>query len=134
MRKALCPAGSDVYYKEFMDHITATPLDALSDRASEAADVLGHLANEKRLLLMCHLATNGECHAGALGDRLDLSQAALSQHLSRLRDAGLVTSDRRGRNVYYRVTDRRAARLLVALRDIYAARLAEPGEDGLAAG
>lgn len=104
-----------------MDQISRPSLDALSDRANEAADVLGHLANEKRLLVMCHLATNGECHAGALGDRFDMSQAALSQHLSRLREAGLVTSDRRGRHVYYRVTDRRAARLLLALRDIYAA-------------
>lgn len=116
-----------------MVHITAPSLDALSDRATEAADVLGHLANEKRLLLMCHLATNGECHAGALGDRLDMSQAALSQHLSRLREAGLVSSDRRGRNVYYRVTDRRAARLLVALRDIYAAPAVDPGTDPLIA-
>ena len=48
-------------YEEFMEKRTKPSLEALTDRATEAADILAHLANEKRLLLMCHLATIGEC-------------------------------------------------------------------------
>lgn len=33
-----------------------------------------------------------------------LSQSAVSQHLSKLRQAGLVTTDKKGKTVYYRLT------------------------------
>jgi len=40
------------------------------------------------------------CHIEAV---LDMRQAAISQHLMVLRDAGLVTSQREGRNIFYRL-------------------------------
>lgn len=79
------------------------------------------LANEKRLLAVCHLAIAGEMSVGALAEVVDLSQSALSQHLARLRAEGLVATRREAQVLYYRISDARIRRLLEALYDIYCA-------------
>lgn len=47
--------------------------------------------------------TRGEAAVKDLTARFDISQPAVSQHLSALKDAGLVNSRRNGRCVYYRI-------------------------------
>jgi len=47
--------------------------------------------------------TRGEAAVKDLTARFDISQPAVSQHLARLRTAGLVSERREGRLVYYRV-------------------------------
>ena len=47
--------------------------------------------------------TRGEAAVKDLTARFDISQPAVSQHLARLRKAGLVSERRDGRLVYYRV-------------------------------
>jgi DNA-binding transcriptional ArsR family regulator len=49
------------------------------------------------------LLMRGEAAVKDLTERFDISQPAVSQHLTRLKDAGLVSDRREGRNVYYRV-------------------------------
>lgn len=100
---------------------------ALGAKAAEAAALLKSLANEQRLLILCHLAGEEELAVGALGDRMELSQSALSQHLARLREQGLVTFRREAQILRYRIADERAARLLELLRDLYCPELAEKG-------
>ena len=41
---------------------------------------------------------------GALAARLDITQGAVSQHLRILRDAALVTAEKRGYYVHYRIS------------------------------
>jgi len=48
-----------------------------------------------------------------------LSQSALSQHLARLREDGLVAYRRESQTLQYRVCDERAARVLAVLKDIF---------------
>src|SRR5688572_31096689 len=50
--------------------------------------------------------TRGEAGVKELTARFDISQPAVSQHLSTLKDAGLVNGRREGRRVYYRVDPR----------------------------
>lgn len=47
--------------------------------------------------------TRGECAVKDLTALFDISQPAVSQHLAALKEAGLVTSRRDGRCVFYRV-------------------------------
>jgi len=100
------------------------PFDGLSvadfqAHAAEAAQFLRVLANEHRLLVLCHLLVFGEMTVTELGERITLSQSALSQHLARLREDGLVTFRRESQTLHYRVCDDRAARLLAVLKDIF---------------
>jgi DNA-binding transcriptional ArsR family regulator len=91
----------------------------LEQKAGEAARMLRLLANEKRLLILCLLATRGEMDVTAMARAVGLSQSALSQHLARLRDDGIVTFRRASQTLHYRLRDPRAARLLDTLAEIF---------------
>ena len=60
------------------------------------------LADPSRRAIFEALA-RGETAVKELTARFDISQPAISQHLAVLKDAGLVSSRREGRRVYYRV-------------------------------
>ena len=47
------------------------------------------------------LLSRGDLPAGVLGERFDISQPAVSRHLSVLRAAGLVSARREGQSVVY---------------------------------
>ncbi len=92
---------------------------ALEQNAAEAARLLRLLANERRLLLLCHLAGAGELSVSAMAGMVGLSQPALSQHLAKLREDGLVATRKSSQAVFYRLADPKAARLLEVLRELY---------------
>ena len=94
-------------------------LAALGARAKEAAEFLKLLANESRLLLLCHLHAQGEVSVNELSAAIGLSQSACSQHLARLREDGLVAFRRESQTLHYRVADPRAVRLLNTLTKLF---------------
>ena len=94
-------------------------LVGLEANAGEAAQFLKLLANEHRLLVLCHLVMRGETTVNDLADAVGLSQSALSQHLARLREDGLVAFRREAQTLHYRIADRRAVRLLTTLKQIF---------------
>ena len=77
------------------------------------------LANENRLLLLCILITEGEVSVGELTERVGLSQPALSQHLAKLREDGLVSTRRTGTTIFYRISDPRVARIIANLHELF---------------
>lgn len=103
-----------------------TALDDLTANAAEAADLLRALSSAPRLLVMCHLATSGELSAGRLVERVGLSQSALSQHLAKLREQGLVAYRRESQSLRYRVADPKALRLLQLLHELFCPDLRSP--------
>jgi DNA-binding transcriptional ArsR family regulator len=88
-------------------------------KAAEAAGFLKLLANENRLLILCRLMQAGEMSVGDLTEAVGLSQSALSQHLGKMRDDGLLATRREAQTIFYRIADPNAARLLALLRSIY---------------
>jgi DNA-binding transcriptional ArsR family regulator len=96
-----------------------TGIAELERKAAEAAGLLKLLANENRLLILCRLAVAGEMSVGDLADAVELSQSALSQHLAKMREDGLLATRREAQTVFYRIADPNAARLLALLKSIY---------------
>ncbi|ODA67861.1 Biofilm growth-associated repressor [Methyloligella halotolerans] len=94
------------------------PLDEMEGRAGEVAKLLKTLAHPSRLMLVCTLV-EGEFSVGALEEKLDLHQPNLSQHLTVLRDAGIVETRRESRQIFYRLTEQKAAQLIEALYHIF---------------
>ena len=94
-------------------------LAGLEANANEAAQLLKLLANQHRLLILCHLVTSGEMTVNRLAEAVGLSQSALSQHLARLRDDDLVAFRREAQPLHYRVTDRRVVQLLTTLKKVF---------------
>lgn len=100
----------------------------ITANSQAAADLMRALSNGPRLLIMCHLAAANELPVRALVERVGLSQSALSQHLAKLRDQGLVTFRREAQSLHYRIADPRAFRVLELLHDIFCPELAKaPG-------
>jgi ArsR family transcriptional regulator, virulence genes transcriptional regulator len=91
----------------------------LERKAAEAASLLKLLANENRLLILCRLAMAREMSVNDLADAVGLSQSALSQHLAKMREEGLLATRRDAQTVYYRIADPNAAKLLGLLKSIY---------------
>lgn len=94
-------------------------LSQLEDHASEVAGVLGTLANDRRLLILCELVQRGECNVGSLSEVVGLSQSALSQHLAKMRDENIVTFRRESQTLWYRIADERVEQLLAVLHGLY---------------
>lgn len=88
----------------------------LEQRVAEVAGVLRALANERRLLILCTLAQRREANVGALAEAVGLSQSALSQHLARMREEGLVAFRRDSQTLWYRIADPRIERVLATLQ------------------
>lgn len=99
----------------------AGTIESLEEKAAEVSSTLRLLANQKRLLVLCRLALEGEMSVTALGAAVTLSQSALSQHLAKLRADGLVIARRESQTLFYRIADDRIRQLLSALYDIYCA-------------
>ena len=91
----------------------------LERKAAEAAALLKLLANENRRLILCRLALHSEMSVNDLAAAVKLSQSALSQHLAKMREEGLVATRRAAQTVFYRIDNADAARLLALLKDIY---------------
>lgn len=97
---------------------------AMEEHAAAAAAMLRLLASERRLIVLCTLIAEGESPVGRLAERAGLSQPAMSQHLAKLREDGLVATRRAGTTIHYRIADPRVARLMATLHDIYCAESA----------
>ncbi len=93
-------------------------IEGLRSRAVEAASFLKSIANERRLIILCELV-NGERTVGELEPIVGLSQSALSQHLARLRDAGLVKARRESQTIHYSLADSSVGEVIGALRGVY---------------
>ena len=92
--------------------------DWIVEHASAMADFLKALAQENRLMILCHLL-GGEKSVTDLERLLSARQATVSQQLARLRLQGLVTARRDGKAIYYSLADERPAQIIRILRDIY---------------
>jgi len=93
----------------------------LTAKAAEAARLLAALANESRLMILCELV-DGERSVGTLVEAVGLTQSALSQHLAKLRAAGIVTTRRDAQTIYYRLASEAAGSVMTTLAEIYCRR------------
>lgn len=92
--------------------------EALRGAAGQAVGVLKLLANPERLLLLCQLS-QGEMCVSDLEQALDIHQPTLSQQLGVLRNEGVVTTRREGKNIFYSVADPAVLQILALLYKLY---------------
>lgn len=101
--------------------MNADPSLSLADlerQAEEAARLMGALANPRRLIVLCNLL-EGERSVGDLAAIAGLSQAALSQHLAKLRDLRIVATRREGQTIFYRLASPDVREVMGTLARIY---------------
>ena len=101
-------------------------IEELQVNAREASVLLKAMSNERRLMILCHLA-RGEKTVGELEDLVALSQSALSQHLARLRRDRLVRTRRNAQSIYYSLNGTQAVAVMSTLGSLYSAASARIG-------
>ena len=92
--------------------------DDMALRAAEAASFLKALSHEGRLMILCHLSA-GEKSVTALEDLLGARQAAVSQHLARLRSEGMVSARRDGKVIYYAIKDPKVGAIMALVYKMF---------------
>src|SRR5690554_1866886 len=91
----------------------------MQEGASKAAALLRTIGIEHRLLVLCLLIEYEEMTVGALNQYVALSQSALSQHLAKMREEGLVTFRREAQTLHYRIENPDVAKIVAALKEIF---------------
>lgn len=91
----------------------------MQDGAAKAAALLRAIGNENRLLVLCLLIEHGEMSVGALLEHIPLSQSALSQHLAKMREEGLISYRRESQTLYYRIENQDVGKIVATLKSIF---------------
>jgi DNA-binding transcriptional ArsR family regulator len=91
----------------------------LERKAATVAAILRALSNERRLMILCKLVEWGEANVTTLAEAVDLSQSALSQHLAKMREEGIVTFRRDSQTLWYRIADARIEELFATLHNLF---------------
>lgn len=96
--------------------VAAENLDmrAMQLAATKASGLLKALANPDRLLLLCQL-TQGEHCVSEMEGLLGILQPTLSQQLGVLRQEGLVTTRREGKQIFYSIASQEALAVMQVL-------------------
>jgi DNA-binding transcriptional ArsR family regulator len=88
--------------------------DELRASADKATMLLKTMGNSDRLMLLCQLS-QGEKSVGELEEHLQIKQPTLSQQLTVLRNAELVSTRREGKSIYYMISSSSALAIMKVL-------------------
>ena len=84
--------------------------------SSEVADLLKNIANPIRLMVLCNLLKN-DMTVSELLKCVDVSQSALSQHLTILREKNIIKDTKSGKYVYYSISHVKTKQILGFLHE-----------------
>lgn len=81
-----------------------------------ASHSLKAMAHPLRLKILCILGGSGEVSVQDIVEQVGTSQSNISQHLSILREKGILASRKDANKVFYRVADPKILQLIGAMR------------------
>ena len=86
------------------------------DDIFNASHALKAMAHPLRLKILCILGSVGEVSVQEIVEQVGTSQSNISQHLSILREKGILASRKDANKVFYRVADPKILQLVGAMR------------------
>lgn len=87
-------------------------MDNNFEKFNESAEFLKVLAHPVRLCIVRGLLQKGRCNVSHMQNCLDMPQSTISQHLQKLRTAGIIEGERNGLEINYRVCDERVKKII----------------------
>src|SRR3989339_971781 len=91
------------------------------------AEMCKVLSNSTRLEIL-NLLRDKELSVTELIGKTKLSQVNISQHLSIMKSKGIVVSNRKGKNIYYKLTNPKIIKAFDIIRDVLAEKLKKNGK------
>ena len=82
---------------------------------NEKSEILKVLAHPVRLCIVKGLLETGECNASHMQDCFEIPQSTLSQHIQKLRTAGIIEGTRNGIEINYKLCNTTVINLLKVL-------------------
>ena len=90
----------------------------LTEKCDEVAGLLKYLSHPQRLILLCQIADSPKT-VGDLQELCGMSQSLTSQFLAKMKAEGLISSQKDGKFVSYRIEDDRVAKVINSLSKIF---------------
>lgn len=91
----------------------------MKEKAKVVAELMGQLANENRLLILCALLERPMTVGELAAQVPQITPSALSQHLQKLKGAGLIEGEKQGQYVRYSIRDQRLYAVMEVLKEQY---------------
>jgi DNA-binding transcriptional ArsR family regulator len=85
------------------------------NKFNEATEILKVLAHPVRLCIVRGLIEKGNCNVSHMQDCLQTPQSTISQHLQKLRSAGIVSGSRNGVEIQYSICDERVKSIVKSI-------------------
>lgn len=85
------------------------------EKYNDTAEFLKILAHPVRICILKGLLGKGECNVTYMQSCLNVPQSTISQHLQKLKAAGIIAGTRTGKEIKYRISDNRVKVLISAL-------------------
>lgn len=73
--------------------------------AVKLSPMMNALSHPARLQILLHLAKYSGCQAGSISSRLPLAKSTVSEHLNKLKEAGLISCNVDGTSSYYQISE-----------------------------
>lgn len=91
------------------------------EQAVKVSNCLKAMAHEVRLMILVALG-NKELGVNDIAAMLDVPQPTISQHLSKMREGGVVVARRDGNQIFYSIADPRIFEFLDLLKKIFCSK------------
>ena len=100
------------------DHNSESALELIpsDSEAIKACDIFQQLGDPTRLKILCLLAHSEQC-VNNIALAVSMSAPAVSHHLRVLRQTGLITNRRDGKEIYYKLAEDKKASLVHKIID-----------------
>lgn len=82
---------------------------------NENAEILKALAHPIRLCIVQGLLNCNGCNVSSIQNCLDMPQSTISQHLAKLKSAGIISGERNGLEIVYKVINPKAQAIIESL-------------------
>ncbi|XJS11162.1 ArsR/SmtB family transcription factor [Aerococcaceae bacterium WGS1372] len=90
-------------------------VNSSSKEIQKTVTILKVLAHPIRYSIAVTLLKNGVMNVGAIQDSLSLAQSTVSQHISKMRQVGIVDYNREGTKIYYKLSDPTTIKMIKSL-------------------
>jgi ArsR family transcriptional regulator len=93
------------------------------DDINRASRSLKAMAHPLRLKILCILGGRGEVSVQDIVEKVGTSQSNISQHLSILREKGILAYRKDANKVFYRIGDPKVLQLISSLREVFCSHI-----------
>ncbi len=90
----------------------------MTEKCLEVSGLLKHMAHPGRLMLLC-LMKDGEYTVTELSQQADMSTSAVSQALSKMHNAQLVSKKKSGVETFYFIANQKLLQMMQAMFEIF---------------